>query len=106
MHVNYIDWHVTPFRADRFVAIWRPALDRALAFGARASYLARAVDDPLLFRQVTVWEDKADFERYWYSDELSALREAAIRYYHKPVLPSWHSVVADAAVQASNGSPG
>ena len=32
--VNYIDWHIAPFRADRWLDIWDPALDRALAFGA------------------------------------------------------------------------
>ena len=71
MQVNYIDWHVTPFRADRWMAIWRPALDRALAYGASASYIGRAVDDPLLFRQVTIWDATEDFERYWLSEEIS-----------------------------------
>ena len=33
--VDYIDWHVHPFRADRWLEVWRPALDRAMAFGAR-----------------------------------------------------------------------
>ena len=103
MEINYIDWHVTPFRADRWMEIWRPALDRALAFGARASFIGRAIDDPLLFRQVSLWEDRADFERYWYSEEISSLREAAISYYHKPVLPTWHSLVEDAALRSTNG---
>jgi len=103
MQVNYIDWHVTPFRADRWMEIWRPALDRALAFGASASYIGRSEDDPLLFRQVTIWDERTDFERYWYSEEISSLRESAISLYHKPVLPVWHNVVADAAIQSSNG---
>ena len=29
MHVNNIDWHVTPFRADKWFEIWHPALDRS-----------------------------------------------------------------------------
>jgi len=33
-HVNYVEWHIHPFRAERWFEIWRPALDRALAFGA------------------------------------------------------------------------
>ena len=82
--LNYIDWHVHPFRAERWLEIWRPALDRALAFGAKSCYLTRDVDDPLHFRQVTVWDDHADFERYWYSDEIAALREAALNYFNKP----------------------
>jgi heme-degrading monooxygenase HmoA len=92
--VNVIDWHVTPWRADRFFEIWEPAAERALAFGAKSWALTRGVDDPLLFRQTTVWDNRADFERYWYSDEVSATRTEAMNYYAKPVLPGWHTSVA------------
>ncbi len=101
MHVNNIDWHVTPFRADKWFEIWRPALDRALAAGATTCYLTRDIDNPLHFRQVSVWSDKEDFEVYWGSDELSLLRQAALAYYHKPLLPNWHSLVAEAALDRS-----
>jgi hypothetical protein len=95
MHVNFIDWRIHPFRADRWFELWRPALDRALAFGASSCYLTRDVDDPLHFRQVSVWDSRDDFERYWFSDEVSAMREAALNYFNKPVYPTWYSVVAD-----------
>ncbi|HEY8466115.1 MAG TPA: antibiotic biosynthesis monooxygenase [Solirubrobacterales bacterium] len=101
MHVNYIDWHVIPFRADRFLETWRPALDRALAAGATACYMTRDIDDPLHFRQVSVWENQEDFEAYWASDEIAALREKAFSLFHKPVLPSWHSLAAEAALERS-----
>jgi hypothetical protein len=104
-HYNFIDWHTTPFRSDRWLEIWRPALDRALAFGASASYLTRNIDDPLHFRQVSLWEDKADFERYWASDEVTAMRQAALSYFTKPLLPNWHSLVADADPSASADEP-
>jgi hypothetical protein len=99
MHVNYIEWFVVPFRADDWLEAWRPALDRALAVGASASYLTRDIDNPLHFRQVSVWREKSDFENYWYSDELSVLRQAALKYYHKPLLPNWHSLAAEAVVE-------
>ena len=102
MHINYIDWHMTPFRAERWLEIWAPALDRALAFGASSCYLSRSEDDPLHFRQVSRWEDRDDFERYWASDELAALREAAISYYHKPIVTGWHSLAADASLSRSS----
>jgi heme-degrading monooxygenase HmoA len=91
--VCYIDWHVTPFRADRFLEIWRPAAARVLAFGAASWSLTRNIDDPLHIRQTTVWDSREDFERYWYSDEISAAREEAINFYGKPVSPVWHSLV-------------
>jgi heme-degrading monooxygenase HmoA len=105
-YVNYIDWHTTPFRTDRFFEIWRPALDRALAFGASTSYMTRNIDDPLHLRQVSVWDDKADFERYWASDEVAAMRQEAMSYFTKPLLPNWHSLSADAgpSQQASDSS--
>jgi len=96
-HINYIDWHTHPFRSERWLETWRPALDRALSFGARSCYLTRSIDDPLHFRQVSVWDDHEDFERYWYSDEIAALREEALNYYNKPLLPSWHTTVFDAS---------
>jgi hypothetical protein len=99
-YVNYIDWHVHPFRADRWLEIWQPALERARAFGASSAHLTRMVDDPLSFRQVTVWADKADFERYWFSDELARLREEAVNYYNKPILPGWATLVAEARAAA------
>jgi quinol monooxygenase YgiN len=96
-HINYIDWHTHPFRAERWLEVWQPAaLERALAFGATSCYLSRSIEDPLHFRQVSVWEDRADFERYWASDEITALREAVLNYYNKPVLPAWHSLSAEA----------
>ena len=84
MNLCYIDWHVTPFRADRWYEIWEPAAERAMAFGAKGWSISRSIEDPLLFRQSSLWEDTADFETYWNSDEVvgdprggaSLLREA------------------------------
>ena len=92
--VCYIDWHVTPFRADLFLETWRPAAGRAMAFGAKSWSLTRNTEDPLHVRQAAVWEKREDFERYWFSDEISAAREQLINYYSIPILPVWHSLVA------------
>jgi heme-degrading monooxygenase HmoA len=100
--VNFIDWHVTPFRRDRFLEIWLPALDRALAFGARSCFLTRAEEDTLHLRQVSVWDSRADFERYWASDQISALRREAMPYYHKPVYPAWHTLLVDTTPPTSS----
>ena len=105
VHVNYIDWHTHPFRAERWLEVWRPALGRALAFGASVSYLTRSIDDPLHFRQVSIWDSTEDFERYWASDEITALREAALNYFNKPILPTWHSIVDVAAAEGDKATP-
>ena len=92
--VNVIDWHVNPMRADRWYEAWIPAVERAGSFGAVGWSLTRSEDDPLHFRQVTIWESRDDFERYWSSDEVSDRRRQAFNFYNKPLLPSWHSLLA------------
>ena len=91
--VACIEWHVTPFRADDFLAVWRPVAERAPSFGASSWSLIRDIDDPQHIRQSMVWDSREDFERWWYSDEVSAAREAAINYYDVPVLPTWYSIL-------------
>ena len=93
--VCVIEWHIAPLRADRWLDIWEPAVGRAAAFGARNWSLTRSIDDPKLFTQSAHWDNHDDFERYWYSDEISALREKAVNYYVKPVLPEWHTVLEE-----------
>ena len=89
-----LDWHIAPFRADRWLDLWEPAAARMPAFGAKSWSLTRSIDDPLAFQQTSVWENRDDFERYWFSDEIEAARAAAIEYYALPILPMWHTLVA------------
>ena len=88
-----LDWHIVPFRSDRFLDLWEPAAAKAPAFGAKSWSLIRSLDDPLAFRQTMIWESRSDFERYWYSDEIGAVRESIIDLYDKPLLPTWHTLV-------------
>jgi len=89
-----IDWRVHPMRAERWYETWRPTAERALAFGASSYALTRSVDDPLHFRQTSVWERHEDFERYWASDEVASAREEVMNLYNKPVVQTWHSLLA------------
>ena len=89
-----LDWHITPFRADRFLDLWEAAAAKAPAYGAKSWSLIRSVDDPLHFQQTSVWERREDFERYWYSEEIEAARQTAIDLYDVPIVPAWHTLVA------------
>jgi hypothetical protein len=89
-----LDWHINPFRADRFLDLWEPSAAKAPAYGAKSWSLIRSQDDPLAFRQTMIWESRADFERYWYSDEIAQARAVIIDLYDIPLLPAWHTLVA------------
>ena len=89
-----LDWHIAPFRADRWLDLGEPAAARMPAFGARSWSLTRSIDDPLAFQQTSAWENRADFERYWFSEEIEKARASCIDLYDLPLLPSWHTLLA------------
>jgi hypothetical protein len=89
----FILWHANPFRGDRFEDAWRAPAQAALDYGASSWAFFRSKDDPLDFIQLASFETKLDFERYWYSEEISEARADASGLYQVPVLPQWVRVV-------------
>ncbi|HTT93935.1 MAG TPA: hypothetical protein VMF55_04635 [Solirubrobacterales bacterium] len=101
LYVCRLDWHIAPFRGDRWLDAWEPMVEKCTAYGAKSWSLTRAVDDRLSFQQTMVWEDKEDFERYWYSQEIAEAREQVIGWYDIPLLPTWHTLLAAESVVTS-----
>jgi hypothetical protein len=93
VEVCVLDWHVAPFRADRWLDAWEPAAAKMPAYGAKSWSLTRSIDDPLAFRQTSTWESRKDFERYWFAEEIEQARAAVIDLYDIPLLPTWHTLV-------------
>ncbi|MEA2445510.1 MAG: hypothetical protein QOJ12_2802 [Thermoleophilales bacterium] len=88
-----IIWHANPFRGDKFEDAWRPAAEAALRYGATEWLFLRSLDDPLDFTQLAVFPNgKSDFERYWYSEEISEYRIEASGSYQVPILPVFFRV--------------
>lgn len=92
-HICEISWHVTPYREQRWIDRWEPAAAKATEYGATEWTIVRSTEDPLLFRQLSTWENQDDFERYWFSEEISEIRETIIDLYVKPLLPVWFAPV-------------
>jgi hypothetical protein len=92
-YVMAIIWHANGWRGDKFEDAWRPAAEAALRFGATEWLFMRSLDDPLDFTQMAVFPGgKSDFERYWYSEEISEARAACSGWYQVPVLPVFFRV--------------
>jgi hypothetical protein len=87
-----INWIINPFRAEKFEAIWLPAAEAMLDFGARGWAFLRSGDDPQEFIQLGLFDDKLDFDRYWQSPEITAYRVQVTGLYHVPILPIWLTV--------------
>jgi hypothetical protein len=88
-----IRWPINPFRGDRFVEEWLPAAEAVLDYGATEWTFTRAMDGRLDFIQTAVFPSKADFERYWYSEEISEKRVEIAGIYQVPIVPTFWEVV-------------
>ena len=75
-----VPWVANPFRGDKFEAAWLPAAEAVLDYGATGWAFFRSKEGLL------------DFERYWYSEEISEAREQASGLYQVPVLPLFYEI--------------
>ncbi len=91
--VNAIDWHIAPWRADRWLELWWPAAERMPAFGAKSWSLTRSIDDPLAFRQSSSGRT-APTSSVTGTPERSRRASGVIDLYDKPLLPAWHTLLA------------
>ena len=106
MIVVQIDWHVNPFRGDKFAEGWLPAAEAAVDYGAVSWAFYRAHDGRLDFVQQATFPTKADFERYWYSETIAEKRVELAGYYNVPLLPAFFEVVGEGrALNLARGEP-
>jgi len=87
-----VPWVANPFRGDKFEAAWLPAAEAVLDYGATGWAFFRSKEGLLDFSQWAFFGTKLDFERYWYSEEISGAREQASGLYQVPVLPLFYEI--------------
>ena len=107
--VAQIPWYATLFRGDQFEAAIREIAPAAMRYGATDYRVYRSRDDMYKFTQMATFEDKAQFEAYWYGPEFSHWRAEFSSWYQVPVLYSWADVVIEGGLHreptAITGAP-
>jgi quinol monooxygenase YgiN len=88
-----IHYHATPFRGERFLELYRPAIARVMAYGADGYVFYRYEADTDHFVHLSYWENRDDFNRYWFSREMQRIREKVAGLHGQPVLPEWDLVI-------------
>ena len=92
--VVMVHWVANPFRGDKFEAMWAPMAERVLDYGATGYAFFRQREDQAKFTQLAFFEDKVDWERYWFSEEVAEARANLSGYFQIPVVPAWYRVAA------------
>jgi quinol monooxygenase YgiN len=91
--VVLIPWYATLFRGDSLDKALGEIAPLALRYGATDYHIYRSRDDPYRFMHFSTFENKADFERYWYGEEFAEWRSDFSSWYQVPILYSWQDRV-------------
>ena len=91
--VVHIPWYATLFRGDKFEEALGFIAPVALRYGATDFKVYRSRDDRYKFLHTATFEEKLDFERYWYGDEFSAWRADFSSWYQVPIVYVWNDLV-------------
>jgi hypothetical protein len=91
--VVHIPWYATTFRGDKFEQAVGLIAPLALRYGATDYRVYRSRDDRYKFVQMATFEDKLDYDRYWYGEEFVAWRADYSAWYQVPVIYVWHDLV-------------
>ena len=100
-----IPWYATVFRGDKFEIALREIAPIALRYGATDFEVMRSNDDRYRFWQFAHFEEKTDFERYWYGQEFSDWRADYTSWFTVPVIYTWFDRVMAGALEVNHVSP-
>jgi len=100
-----IPWYATLFRGDGFEVALREIAPLALRYGATDYEVMRSNDDRYRFFQFAHFEEKADFEAYWYGPEFIEWRAGYTSWFQVPVVYSWFDRVIAGALENNHVSP-
>jgi quinol monooxygenase YgiN len=92
--VVHIPWYATVWRADRLEEALEQIAPLALRHGATEYMVHRSRDDPYRLLQMSWFESKLDWERYWNGPDFIAWRAEYSSFYQVPVLYVWHDLVS------------
>jgi quinol monooxygenase YgiN len=97
--VVLVPWYATLFRGDRFEEALAEIAPIALRYGALEYDVLRSHDDTYKFMQLSEWDDKLGWERYWYGPEFARWRAEHSGWFQVPIVYQWNDRVVRAGVR-------
>ena len=102
-----IPWYSTVFRGDKFELALCEIAPIATRYGATEYRVYRNRDDQYKFTHLIAFNDKMDFEAYWYGPEFNQWRANYSSWYQIPILYTWNDLIIEGGMTlepaAANG---
>jgi hypothetical protein len=92
--VVHIAWYATVLRQETFAASVAQASKLSLRYGATRYAVHRSLDDRYKILQMTWFEDKDDWYRYWEGPEMTEFRARNLGRYQIPITYVWYEELA------------
>jgi hypothetical protein len=100
--VVHIPWYATGLRGEKLEGALADIAPVALRYGATSYSLFRYRDDKYKFLQTAEFEDKGDFEAYWYGPEFTDMKVVASGWYQVPLLYGWTTLVTSGTLSTES----
>ena len=94
MKAVHLPWYATLFRGDQFEAALMEIAPLALRYGASEFSVHRSADDRYKFLQISHFESKLDWDRYWLGPEFVEWRARYSSWFQVPIVYAWNDVFA------------
>ena len=92
--VVYIPWYATVMRHESFAEKVSEVAPLALRYGATKYQVHRSRDDRYKITQMSWFESKQDWYRYWDGPEMIEFRRRNSGHFQIPVVYVWHDELA------------
>ena len=96
--VVHLPLYATGFRGDDLQAALETIAPISTRYGSTRYEVFRSRDDRYKFLLAVDFEDKADWDAYWFGPEFTEMRAACTGWYQVPLLYVWNDRVVDGAV--------
>jgi hypothetical protein len=92
--VMHVQWYATVFRKDSFAQQVVAAAPLAFRYGATKYAVHQSMDDRYRITQMTWFDRKEDWYRYWDGPEMIEFRARFGTHFQIPIAYVWHEELA------------
>ena len=96
--VVHVQWYATLFRGDAMTDDIGRVAALSLRYGATQYQVHRSRDDMYRITQMTWFESKADWYRYWEGPDMVAFRRRNSGRFQVPITYTWFDEIASGAM--------
>ena len=101
-----VAFYATAFRKDDLAAALQQIGAISLRYGATGWHVYQSQDDLYKFTFIAEFEEKADWERYWYGEEFASMRAACSGWFQVPLLYVWQDVIGRGSLNGEGNGNG